>query len=197
MHGHRLAPKDAHGGEGFLTCPWRGWLVVESQVYSVAIYGTVVRRADQDSSWLRLSIYQTTSWQPYLLNLLEVVEAARSFSSGWQRMSPMDSVTASGLAILPLEWRQHLCGSKAFSNRKKVLTCALMLVEGRHPRSWEIYRFVGLGGLAPSEISWMHPPRPCLVHPKYQLWHYTKRRFPVTLNLWYMHRVLNVDEIKN
>ena len=33
--------------------------------------------------------------------------------------------------------------------------------------------------------------------PKSKLWHYAKRRFPVTLNLRYMYEVLNVDEIKN
>ena len=38
--------------------------------------------------------------------------------------------------------------------------------------------------------------RPCLVHQNSQLWHYAKRRFPVTSNLQYIHRVLNVDEIK-
>ena len=126
VHGHRLDPESAHGGEGFLTCPWRGWLVAESQVYSVAIYGAVVRRAGQDSSWLiSLSVYQTASWQPYLLNLLEVVEAARSFSSGWQRVSPMDSVQlqdlpschTSGGNILHIWNVLHLCGSDAFSNR--------------------------------------------------------------------------------
>jgi hypothetical protein len=36
--------------------------------------------------------------------------------------------------------------------------------------------------------------RLCLVPPKM---HYTKRRFPVTSNLLYIHGVLNVDEIKN
>ena len=37
----------------------------------------------------------------------------------------------------------------------------------------------------------------CLVPPNSQLYHYVKRRFPVTSNLRYMHGVLNVDEIKN
>ena len=39
--------------------------------------------------------------------------------------------------------------------------------------------------------------RRCLVLPNSQLWHYIKRRFPVTSNLRYMYGVLNVDEIKN
>jgi len=39
--------------------------------------------------------------------------------------------------------------------------------------------------------------RACLVLPNSRIWHYVKRRFPVTSNLWYMHGVLNVDEIKN
>ena len=38
---------------------------------------------------------------------------------------------------------------------------------------------------------------PCLVLPIFRNWHYTKRRLLVTLNLRYMHEVLNVDEIKN
>jgi len=37
----------------------------------------------------------------------------------------------------------------------------------------------------------------CLVASNSRIWHYTKRRFPVTSNLRYMHGVLNVDEIKN
>ena len=40
-------------------------------------------------------------------------------------------------------------------------------------------------------------PGGCLVTPNSKLWHYAKRRFPVTLNLRYMHGVLNVNEIKN
>ena len=32
---------------------------------------------------------------------------------------------------------------------------------------------------------------------EFKFWHYAKRRFSVTLNLWYMYEVLNVDEIKN
>ena len=40
-------------------------------------------------------------------------------------------------------------------------------------------------------------PSPCLVTPKSKFWHYTKRRFPVTSNLRYMHGVLNIDKIKN
>jgi len=39
--------------------------------------------------------------------------------------------------------------------------------------------------------------RPRLVHPNSRIWHYAKRRFPVTSNLRYMYGVLNVDEIKN
>ena len=39
--------------------------------------------------------------------------------------------------------------------------------------------------------------RACLVALNSQLWQYAKRKFLVTSNLWYMHRVLNVDEIKN
>jgi hypothetical protein len=44
---------------------------------------------------------------------------------------------------------------------------------------------------------------PCLWNLRYWLCsvpqkkHYAKKRFPVTSNLWYMHGVLNVDEIKN
>ena len=46
---------------------------------------------------------------------------------------------------------------------------------------------------------WSFPlwPRPCLVLSNFQFWHYAKKRFPVISNLWYMHEVLNVDEIKN
>ena len=49
-----------------------------------------------------------------------------------------------------------------------------------------------------SAMSFLHAQaRPGLVYPKSKLWHYAKRRFFVTLNLRYIHRVLNVDEIKN
>ena len=37
----------------------------------------------------------------------------------------------------------------------------------------------------------------CLVHSFYRFWHYAKRRFPIILNLRYIHGVLNVDEIIN
>ena len=38
--------------------------------------------------------------------------------------------------------------------------------------------------------------RGCLVTLNSKLWHYEKKRFPVTSNLRYMHGVLNVDKIK-
>jgi hypothetical protein len=40
-------------------------------------------------------------------------------------------------------------------------------------------------------------PGPCLDPKYFPKFYYAKRRFFITSKCWHMHRVLNVDEIKN